>query len=281
MRPAWKAALPALAAVFLASITLANAAAQQVQEPPVRQEDALYDMVLPQDATQRSKLDTAIEAAIRADFRPTDHRVRDQGREVRAILAAARARPGDRVLDVGSGGGYLALLLSAMVGEAGHVDVHNTPGWIAQFPAMEPDVLKARLTRPNLGYVVAPWNELPGRPGAYDEIMLGQVYHDAVLEGADINAFNARLFELLKPGGRLVIEDHEADPAMPLGRQVGLHRIAVNQVMDGMIAAGFRLAGSYAVVSSVDDLNRNIFTPGIRGRTERFIVVFEKPGAPA
>jgi predicted methyltransferase len=281
MRWTYRSSIASVAAAAFALLALPDGLAQQTQGPPVRPEDSLYEMILPQDPGQRAKLEAAITAAINADFRPTDHRVRDEGREVRAILAAARAKPGDRVLDVGSGGGYLALLLSAIVGERGHVDVHNTPGWIAQFPGMDPEALRARLARPNLGYVVAAWNDLPGGTDLYDEIMLGQVYHDAVLEGADIGALNARLFDLLKPGGRLVIEDHEADPRMPLGRQVGLHRIAVNQVMDGMIAAGFRLAGSFAVVSSVDDLNRNVFTPGIRGRTERFIVVFEKPGAPA
>jgi predicted methyltransferase len=269
--------LPALA--LGAGLLLAlDALAQDPQAPPVRPAGNLYEMVLPQDEAQRAKLAGAIEAAILAGDRPTDHRLRDEAREVRAILAAAKAAPGDQALDVGSGGGYLALLLSAMVGESGHVDVHNTPGWINQFPAMDPQALQRRLARANLGYITAAWNDLPDQTNRYDVIIMGQVYHDAVLEGADIDALNRRLFALLQPGGRLVIEDHEADPRMPLGRQVGLHRIAVNQVMDAVLAAGFRLAGSYAVVSTMDDRNRNVFTPGIRGRTERFILAFEKPG---
>ena len=46
------------------------------------------------------------------------------GRRRRAyarITALAGARPGDRVLDIGCGGGYLARLLAAAVGPAGRV----------------------------------------------------------------------------------------------------------------------------------------------------------------
>jgi hypothetical protein len=51
--------------------------------------------------------------------------------------------PATRVLDVGSGGGYLAIRSSLeLVGPAGHVDIHNTPGWIAQFPAWTRTVQK-------------------------------------------------------------------------------------------------------------------------------------------
>ena len=88
------------------------------------------------------------------------------------------------MLDVGSGGGYLALLFSTLVGPKGHVDIHNTPGWISQFPSMDPEAQKARIRQPNIGWVTTSWNEPYGRsPNSYDIIVMGQVYHDVFLEG--------------------------------------------------------------------------------------------------
>jgi predicted methyltransferase len=221
---------------------------------------------------------TPIDAALMDRARPQEHRLRDETRGVRAILEAAKVQPGERVLDMGSGGGYLALIFSALVGDTGHVDAHNTPGWIAQFPGMDPDALKARIGRPNIGYVVSRWDDLPNEPASYDLIVLGQVYHDALLEAADVGRMNAQMFALLKPGGRVVIEDHDADPTMPLGKQVGLHRIARDAVVAQMQASGFQMASMAVLPSGHDDYRFNVFRPGIRGRTDRFIAVFVKPG---
>ena len=93
------------------------------------------------------------------------------------------------MLDVGSGGGYLALLFSSLVGETGHVDIHNTPGWINQFPGMDPDApaplhqaRQYRLHHRRAGTTSA------SAPSSYDVIVMGQVYHDALLEGANISS---------------------------------------------------------------------------------------------
>lgn len=220
---------------------------------------------------------TSIDVAISDRTRPQEHRIRDATRGVRAILEAANAKSGDRVLDMGSGGGYLALLFAAIVGETGHVDVHNTPGWLAQFPYLEPEALAKRIGRPNVGFIVTAWDDLPDAPASYDVVVMGQVYHDAILEAADLAKMNARLFDLLKPGGRVVIEDHDADPAMPIGKQAGLHRIAFQVVVAQMEAAGFVTGETLHITTGHDDYRFNVFRPGIRGRTDRYIAVFEKP----
>lgn len=217
------------------------------------------------------------DAALAAADRPTEHRVRDDARNIQLILAVANARPGERVLDVGAGGGYLSLIFASLVGEAGHVDLHNTPGWINQFPNLDQDALRARLQRRNLGFVVARWTDIPGEANSYDLIVLGQVYHDAILESADVLAMNQLYFRLLKPGGRLVIEDHDADERMPIGQQVGLHRISHGDVTGNLLAAGFA-QGELALIESPHDNRRfNVFRPGVRGRTDRFVASFVKP----
>src|SRR5690606_8697642 len=93
--------------------------------------------------TERLDLAQRIDTALKAPDRSMEHRLRDENRQVRRIIETAWPTQlpltGARVLDVASGGGYLAMIYATLVGPSGHVDMHNTPGWIAQFPGMEPE----------------------------------------------------------------------------------------------------------------------------------------------
>lgn len=227
---------------------------------------------------KEAKADTAIRAALGTLGRSTDAILRDDSRATPLILKAAGAKPGMRVLDIASGSGYLALLFSSLVGDAGHVDIHNTPGWIAQFPGMDPELQKSRITRKNIGWITQPWgNDLPGAAGSYDIVMLGQVYHDIILEGGDFMGMNKRYFELLKPGGRVVVEDHDAIDTQPLAQQANLHRVSHEETIAQFEAVGFKLIDLILIESTYDDRRFNVFRPGVRGRTDRFIATFEKP----
>jgi len=234
-------------------------------------------LLLAVPALAHAQTDERLRAALAAPDRPVEHRVRDEARRVADIVRLTGIVEGTRVLDVGGGGGYLALVLSPLAGATGAVYIHNTPGWIAQFPSMDPAAMAARISRPNIGYVVSTWTDIPGEAEAYDVIVMGQVYHDAVLEGADIPVMSRRLFDLLRPGGRLVVEDHDALSADPLARAVALHRISYEQVRSDLEAAGF-LAGETVRIDTPQDTRKmNVFHPGVRSRTDRFIAAFSKP----
>jgi len=236
---------------------------------------------------ERLDLPQRIDKALKAPDRSMEHRLRDEKREVRKIIETAwpalRPLTGNRVLDVASGGGYLAMIYSTLVGPNGHVDIHNTPGWIAQFPGMDAERQRSWIKRENIRWVTSPWHELDALDQSYDLILLGQVYHDIVLEGGDAEALNRRFFDMLTPGGRVVVEDHDAIETMPLVQQVNLHRISKGDVIGQFLRAGFELAGEAAIESRYDDRKMNVFWPNVRGRTDRYILVFEKPldGKPA
>ena len=254
----------------LLALVLVVAAPAVAQETPATRTDIAA-------LRKEAKADPAIRKALADKTRTMDARLRDDGRMVELILRAADAKPGKRVLDIASGGGYLALLLSAMVGDTGHVDLHNTPGWIAQFPSMEPERQQQVIKRPNIGWITTPWNDIDASAASYDVIMLGQVYHDIILEGGDYEGLNRRLFAMLKPGGRVVVEDHDANETMYLGQQVGLHRISHGDVTGQFLRAGFTLKEMVLIDTTFDDRKFNVFWPTVRHRTDRFIAVFEKP----
>lgn len=230
---------------------------------------------------ERLDLPQRVDRALKASDRSMEHRLRDENRQVRKIIETAWPTllplTNARVLDVASGGGYLAMIYSTLVGEGGHVDIHNTPGWIAQFPGMDPEIQRNWIKRDNIGWVTASWNELDAPDGSYDFILLGQVYHDIVFEGGDFTALNQRFFDMLKPGGRVIVEDHDAIPNMPLMQQANLHRISNGDVTGHFLAAGFRQVAFEEIESRYDDRKMNVFWPNVRGRTDRYILVFEKP----
>lgn len=266
-------------AAVLALALVAPALAQ----PPVTPDPMPHGGIDPCQACYLESLQkpSMIDNALSEPDRSMEHRLRDKTREVRRIIEASWPKfltmTGARVLDVGAGGGYLALIFSSLVGDKGHVDIHNTPGWIAQFPGMDPDAQKRFIKRANIGWVTASWNELDAPAESYDIIVMGQVYHDIILESGDFDALNKRLFAMLKPGGLVVIEDHDAIETMYLGQQVGLHRISHGDVTGQLLRAGFSDISMELIESSYDDRRFNVFRPGVRGRTDRFIAVFMKP----
>lgn len=228
---------------------------------------------------KEAKADVSIRKALGDISRTMDSRLRDDRRMVELILRAGAAKPGDRVLDVASGGGYLALLFSAIVGDSGHVDIHNTPGWITQFPSMEVERQKTVITRKNIGWLTTNWRDLEAPAESYDVIVLGQVWHDVILEGGDYLELAERLFAMLKPGGRVVVEDHDALPEMDLGQQVNLHRVSHGDVTGQFSRAGFALKEMVLIESAFDNRKFNVFQPTVRGRSDRFVAVFEKAAA--
>ena len=98
-----------------------------------------------------------------------------------------------------------------------------------------------------------------------------------VLEGGDYEALNRRMFSMLKSGGRVVLEDHDANEFLTLREQVDQHRISHGDVTGQLLKAGFALKEMVLIESEFDDRKFNVFWPTVRGRTDRFVAVFEKP----
>jgi predicted methyltransferase len=89
---------------------------------------------------------------------------------------------------------------------------------------------------------------------------------------------NRAIFAALKPGGVLGIIDHAAAPGAGASAAESLHRIEERVVIDEIEAAGFELAGEADFLRNPDDDHTaSVFDPSVQGKTDRFVLRFEKP----
>jgi predicted methyltransferase len=176
------------------------------------------------------------QAAIASPIRTDDDHKTDARRKPAEFLAFTQVKPGMKALDVSSGGGTTASLLTAAVGPKGEVWAQNAK----PNPKLQERV--GGSTLPNLHAVVADFNEpVPKGTPPLDLITINMSYHDIVNTPADRAAMNKRLYEALKPGGVLVIVDNAAKKGAGLSATKTLHRIDEETVVEEVTKAGFKL----------------------------------------
>ena len=184
------------------------------------------------DQPAGSSYQTAIASPIRTDADRKD----DARRKPAEFLAFAQVRPGMKALDIASGGGATAALLTAAVGQKGEVWAQNAK----PNPKLQERVGNATL--PNLHAIVADFNDpVPKGTPPLDLITINMSYHDIANTPADRAAMNKRLYEALKPGGMLVIVDNAAKKGSGLSATKSLHRIDEETVVQEATKAGFKL----------------------------------------
>jgi arsenite methyltransferase len=127
------------------------------------------------------------------------YRTRDVVEQRRATRAALALQPGERVLDIGCGPGFLATEMAQEVGPDGRsVGVDPSESMLAIAQRREPAVAEFRS-----GDALA----LPFADGAFDAAVSTQVYE--YLPAVEAALSEAR--RVLRPGGRLVILDTDWD----------------------------------------------------------------------
>lgn len=173
-------------------------------------------------------------------------------------LAVADLHPGEKVLDLGSGGGIDVLLSARRVGPTGFAyGVDMTDEMLALAEAN-----KAKAAASNVEF----------RKGTIENIPLPDAAVDVVISNCVINlstnkaAVLAEMFRVLVPGGRIgisdvVAEDH-LDPAdrADRGSHVGCIAGALSrqEYLDGLTAAGFTDASVMLTHQVVDGMHAAI-----------------------
>jgi predicted methyltransferase len=185
-------------------------------------------------AAEQPAAQSQYQAAIASPARTDDDRKSDAKRKPAEFLSFAQVRPGMKVLDVAAGAGTTSTLLAAAVGSSGEVWAQTAK----PSPKLEQRVADGAL--PNLHPVVAPFdNPVPKGAPTLDLVTINMSYHDIVNTPTDRAAMNKRLYDALKPGGRLVIIDNAAKNGSGLSATNTLHRIDEAAVVAELTKAGF------------------------------------------
>lgn len=219
-----------------------------------------------------------LRAAVADPARPAADRERDALRKPEEVLAFARVRPGQVVVDLIPGGGYFTRIFARAVQPGGRVYAVVPEALEKVHPGAE-RLRAAMASYPDVEVRVESSVLPPGAGGRVDLVWTAQNYHDLHNMSAEgVRALNAAVFAALKPGGLYVIEDHAPTPGSGARDTSTLHRIDPATVREEVRAAGFVPDGeSRALANSADPHTAKVFDPAIRGRTDQFVLRFRKP----
>jgi len=228
----------------------------------------------------------------------------DATRKPAQLLEFIGVRPGWKVLDLSTGGGYTAELLARAVGPTGLVIGQSEPRDPNRAPPPVPEsgplgaALRAalppgpRLTSPEalakraenpaittLQSVVQPF-EAPA-PAAlansgFDLATLFYNYHDLQHASVDRATMNRAIYAALKTGGLYIIIDHAGRPGTGISEAGTLHRMEEAFLIREVEAAGFKLAGSADFLRNPAD-PRDQVMPEPPMAKDQFVVKFVKP----
>jgi predicted methyltransferase len=213
------------------------------------------------------RFDSVIASPVRTD---QDRRM-DTARKPAEFLPFTQVKPGMQVLDVSAGAGYTSQLLALAVGTTGTL-------W-AQTPNPGATLTRRLADHPqaNLKLVVRPFDDpIPAEAPRLDLITIILNYHDITYLPVDRVRMNARLFDALKPGGRLVVIDHSSRSGKGISEGKSLHRIDEAVVLAEIRQAGFVLdAESEFLRNPADPRDRSSNDPPVP--TDKFALRFIKP----
>jgi len=214
-------------------------------------------------------------AIVAASDRSDADREIDKRRDPVKLLAFTGVRSGMTVLDMGAGGGYSTELMARAAGPSGTVYGQNA----ADVSARAKERFEARLAKPVAKTIVAltrPFDDpLPAEVRGIDLVTFFFYYHDTTYMPVDRAQMNRKLYEVLKPGGMLVIADHSAQPGDGVSVGKTLHRIEESVLRREVEAAGFKLVAEGDFLRHSED-TRDFSVNRPTGPVDEFVLRFQK-----
>ncbi|MGY1806504.1 methyltransferase domain-containing protein [Blastococcus sp. SYSU D00669] len=199
----------------------------------------------------------------------------DVVRQRAEVLALLAARPGERVLDVGSGPGFLVASLADAVGAGGAV--HGLD------PSAPMNALARELvaTRPWVRIDDGDALDLPYPDGAFDAAVSTQVYEYV----ADVPRALAELRRVLRPGGRVLVLDTDWDSVVWHAADRDRHRRVMAAWEEHLVhahlpctlpghlrRAGFRVTGRHLIPLFNTRYAEDTYSAHTMGTIGRFVV---------
>ncbi len=158
------------------------------------------------------------------------------------ILKALAVQKGQKVADIGAGGGYFAVRFADAVGGQGRVYAVDIDSGKLEF-------IKKSAAEKGAGNIetVLVGKEAVPLPEKVDLIFLRNVYHHI----PNRVEYFSKLQELLKPGGRIAIVEHKGGGGF---HSLFEHRVSGETIVEEMTRAG------YSVTETLDMLPKQSFT---------------------
>lgn len=235
--------------------------------------------------------EAAVLAAMEKPGRLSDDIERDQRSKPASIIPLLNLESSDYVVDIFGSGGYYSELLASVVGEDGEVFLHNNAG----FEAWGINGLTDRFSNRNPGNIIHHTREgleLDLKEESIDGALIVMAIHDMYVipkryngveyvqvgEMANAQYLLQQVYFSLKPGGRFVVIDHAGDESSDNETVSELHRIIESFVRKEIEKQGFQfLSSTDSLRNSEDDRSMIVFDLDVQGRTDRFVLTFEKP----
>lgn len=226
--------------------------------------------------------DDFIANAINDPARPAADRERDARDKPAEVIAFAGLKPGATVIDLFSAGGYWTELLARAVGPTGKVlAVNNVPYAQYSKDGIAKRYADNRLPNVEQRLVEASHMYLP--PKGADLVVIVMSYHDVYWidekEGwpqIDTDGFLKSLRAAIKPGGKLLIIDHNAAAGTGKEMATKLHRLNVDWAKKSLTDAGFVFDKAYEGLRNPDDpLDKMVYDPAVKGKTDRYTLLFK------
>jgi predicted methyltransferase len=217
-----------------------------------------------------------IEKAVNNPARSDKDRERDNTSKPTEVLGFFGVKPGMKILDFLSGGGYWSEVMAGVVGEKGQVVAHTNEA----YKKFVGDAITERFGNDRLPVVKRLTTEMPALElgsETYDLILMVMTYHDVYYvadywPAVDREGFFKQIHSALKPGGTLAIIDHSAKPGTGKSAAQDLHRIDEDFARKDIESAGFKFEASSDVLRNADDDRTiQVFEEIIRRKTDRFV----------
>lgn len=206
---------------------------------------------------------------LESEDRPLEDRMRDSARRPYQVMQLLGVDAGMTAVDIGAGGGWYTRVLSAAVGPEGTV--------IAQFGP--------RAAQNNNGQAQRDMAEQLGNVEPSFENLgdLDSGIADVAVTALNMHHFNdevgrnymTEVYDVLKPGGRAAIIDHEGSTGMQNGR---MHRMLASDARAWIEAAGFEIVEESDLLhTNADDHTMSATAPELGRNSDRFLFIVEKP----
>lgn len=222
-------------------------------------------------------IEKAFNLALQSELRPQADKDRDAVRKPQQVMQFAGIKAGMTILDLVASGGYYSEVLAYRVGRTGKVLAQNPKFILTVRDGQFNKEITQRLADnrlPNIERLDKEFGDLDLNEKVDVATMILN-YHDLYnLPKQKRQNVLAEIKHALKPAGKFLIIDMQAKPGK---HNPKLHRVHSQVVKDELRAAGFVLhkEGDF-LTNPEDDHSLVVFDKRVRGKTDRFVLLFTK-----